>query len=121
MTGTGLCRLGPVEQIPVGEGRAFAVGDEQVAVFRLGDGGLCAVGAICPHRGGPLADGLIDGQHVVCPLHNHTFRLTDGHCTTGESPVRTYQVTVEDGELVLHRALEGSAPVDDPSPTGCGS
>jgi nitrite reductase (NADH) small subunit len=82
-----LCRLGPADQIPLGEGRAFVVGDEQVAVFRLRDGGLRAV---CPHRGGPLADGLIDGAQVICPLHNHAFRLVDGQCTTGQSPVRAY-------------------------------
>jgi nitrite reductase (NADH) small subunit len=90
-----------MDQIPVGEGRAFAVADEQVAVFRPRGGGLHALQAICPHRGGPLADGLIDATQVVCPLHNHAFRLVDGHCTTGEWSVRTYQVAVEDGEVVL--------------------
>jgi nitrite reductase/ring-hydroxylating ferredoxin subunit len=62
-----------MDQIPVGEGRAFAVGDEQVAVFRPRGGGLHALQAVCPHRGGPLADGLIDAAQVVCPLHNHAF------------------------------------------------
>jgi NAD(P)H-dependent nitrite reductase small subunit len=97
----GFCWLGPMDQIPVGEGRAFAVGDEQVAVFRTRGGGLHALQAICPHRGGPLADGLIDGQQVICPLHNHAFRLVDGQCTTGERSVHTYQVAVEDGDIVL--------------------
>ncbi|PZS28461.1 MAG: nitrite reductase (NAD(P)H) small subunit [Pseudonocardiales bacterium] len=94
-------RLGPVDQIPVGEGRAFAVGDEQVAVFRPRGGGLQALQAICPHRGGPLADGLIDQVQVVCPLHNHAFRLVDGQCTTGEWTIAAYQVAVEDGEVVV--------------------
>jgi NAD(P)H-dependent nitrite reductase small subunit len=94
-------RLGPMEQIPVGEGRAFAVGDEQVAVFRPRGGRLKALQAICPHRGGPLADGLIDEVQVVCPLHNHAFRLVDGQCTTGEWSIQTYQVAVEDGEVVV--------------------
>jgi NAD(P)H-dependent nitrite reductase small subunit len=92
-----------MEQIPVGEGRAFTVGDEQVAVFRPRGGGLHALQAICPHRGGPLADGLIDGAHVVCPLHNHAFRMVDGQCITGDWSVRAYQVGVEDGEVVLRR------------------
>ncbi len=113
MTGSpisaGPCRLGPVDQIPLGEGRAFVVGDEQVAVFRLRDGGLRALTAVCPHRGGPLADGLIDGAQVVCPLHNHAFRLADGQCTTGERSIRAYQVTVENGEVVLRPF--GKAPV----------
>jgi nitrite reductase (NADH) small subunit len=98
-------RLGPIDQIPVGEGRAFAVGTEQVAVFRPRGGGLQALHAICPHRGGPLADGLIDEVQVVCPLHNHAFRLVDGQCTTGEWSVAAYQVEVEDGEVVVRRAI----------------
>ncbi|MGH3823114.1 MAG: nitrite reductase small subunit NirD [Pseudonocardiaceae bacterium] len=106
MSEAGLRRLGPADQIPPGEGRAFTVGDEQVAVFRLRDGGVRAVAARCPHRGGPLADGLIDGQQVICPLHNHAFRLVDGQCTTGEAPVRAYPVAVRDGELVLHLTLD---------------
>jgi nitrite reductase (NADH) small subunit len=96
-----LCRLGPTDQIPIGEGRAFAIGDEQVAVFRLRDGGFRAVSALCPHRGGPLADGLIDSQQVICPLHNHAFRLIDGQCTTGAPSVQAYHVDIEDGELLL--------------------
>lgn len=99
----GSWRLGPMDQIPVGEGRTFTVGDEQVAVFRPRGGGLHALQAICPHRGGPLADGLIDGQQVICPLHNHAFRLADGHCTTGDWSVQAYQVAVEDGEVILRR------------------
>ena len=108
-TGAELRRLGPVDQIPLGEGRTFVVGDEQVAVFRLRDGGLRALAAVCPHRGGPLADGLIGGAQVVCPLHNHAFRLADSQCITGARSVRAYQVTVEDGEVVLRSF--GKTPV----------
>ena len=101
-TGARLCTLGPVDQIPLGEGRTFAIGDQQVAVFRLRDGQLRALSAVCPHRGGPLADGLTDSQQVICPLHNHAFRLIDGHCTTGAPSVQAYHVRVENGELMLH-------------------
>ena len=52
--------LGSVDDIPYGEGRAYAVEGRQIAVFRLRDGSLRAVDAVCPHRGGPLADGLTD-------------------------------------------------------------
>ncbi|MGH3945521.1 MAG: Rieske (2Fe-2S) protein [Pseudonocardiaceae bacterium] len=38
---------------------------------------------------------------MVCPLHNHAFRLADGYCTTGQWSVQTYQVAVEDGDVVL--------------------
>jgi nitrite reductase (NADH) small subunit len=93
-------RLGSVEQVPIGEGRAFAVGDQQVAVFRLRDGSLHAMQARCPHAGGPLADGQLDPTAVVCPLHLRAFSFADGSCADGER-VRVYPARVEDGELVV--------------------
>ena len=87
--------LGDLEQIPLGEGRAFDVAGEQVAVFRLRDGSLRAVSAVCPHRGGPIADGQIDTRVVLCPLHLHAFSLDTGCSTTGAPPLRTYRVSVD--------------------------
>ena len=92
--------LGPVSQIPPGEGRTFAVADTQIAVFRLRDGSLRAVDAVCPHRGGPLADGLADDRVVVCPLHGHTFDMCTGSETGGaDMSVRSYAVSVDDGAI----------------------
>ncbi|HYH77701.1 MAG TPA: Rieske (2Fe-2S) protein [Arthrobacter sp.] len=84
--------LGPVDQIPVGEGRAFGVDGEQVAVFRLRDGTLRALSAVCSHRGGPIADGTIDRQVVMCPLHQHAFDLETGCSNTGAEPLRVFSV-----------------------------
>jgi nitrite reductase (NADH) small subunit len=89
-------RLGPVDQIPLGEGRAFAVDGEMVAVFRLRDGSLRAVSAVCPHAGGPLADGQIDHQVVICPLHLTAFDLATGCATTGAFSLTVYAVHVDD-------------------------
>ncbi|AGL17652.1 Rieske (2Fe-2S) protein [Actinoplanes sp. N902-109] len=95
--------LGPADQIPVGEGRTFTVDGEMVAVFRLRDGSLRAVQAVCPHRGGPLADGQIDAQVVVCPLHLNVFDLTTGCSLSGQPDLRTYPVGVDDsGSIVIH-------------------
>ena len=59
--------LGPIHHIPPGEGRNFKLGDRKVAVFRTRDGGVFATQASCPHRAGPLADGLLGGHSLVCP------------------------------------------------------
>jgi nitrite reductase/ring-hydroxylating ferredoxin subunit len=101
VTATATARLGPVDQIPLGEGRAFAYDGEQVAVFRLRSGDLRAVSALCTHSGGPIADGQADDDVVICPLHLHTFDLLSGECRSGQPALRTYRVWVEDGEIVL--------------------
>ena len=84
--------IGSIEEIPVGEGRAFAIDGTEVAVYRLRDGSLRALGAVCPHKGGPLADGLTDDRVVVCPLHGHTYDLTTGIELAGNDPVCAYRV-----------------------------
>ena len=101
-------RLGPAAEIPVGEGRAYAVGDDQVAVFRLSNGGLRAISAICPHAGGPLADGQIDEQVVICPLHLNVFELDTGCSRSGQPDLRSYPVQEDaDGYLVVGPAHNG--------------
>jgi nitrite reductase (NADH) small subunit len=77
-------------------------------VLRVQDGSLRAIDAICPHRGGPLADGLTDDATVVCPLHGHTFDMCSGAEATGaELPVRSYAVIAVDGAIRI--ALPGVA------------
>ena len=93
-------KLGPVDQVPLGEGRAFAVGEEQVAVFRLRDGTLRATQARCPHAGGPLADGQLDPSTIVCPLHLRAFSFADGGCPEGER-IAVHTVGDEQGQIVL--------------------
>jgi nitrite reductase/ring-hydroxylating ferredoxin subunit len=94
-------RLGPVGQVPVGEARTFEVAGEQVAVFRLRDGSLRALSAVCTHRGGPIADGQIDSRIVLCPLHLNAFELDTGCSPTGAPPLQRYDVTVLDDEIFL--------------------
>jgi nitrite reductase (NADH) small subunit len=101
----GLHVLGPVDQIPLGEGRAFGIAGEQVAVFRLRNGSLRALSAECSHRGGPIADGTIDQQVVMCPLHQHAFDLETGCSTTGAGPLRSYQVTIDEDRNIVLRTV----------------
>lgn len=96
-------RLGPVDGIPPGEGRTFRVDGRGVAVFRPRGRPLAATDAMCPHRGGPLADGLLGDGAVVCPLHARRFSLADGACDIpGECAIAVHPVRVDDdGEIVV--------------------
>jgi nitrite reductase (NADH) small subunit len=88
--------VGPLSVIPPGEGRSFSVSGENVAIFRTRAGEVFAVQAECPHRGGPLADGLVGGTTVICPLHSRKFDLA------GDCGLKTYKVHVdESGQIVL--------------------
>lgn len=93
--------LGPLEEIPVGEGRAYTVADRQIAVFRLRSGAVRATAARCPHAGGPLADGQLDDCVVICPLHASAYQLETGAAANGTDPVAVYPVRVAEGVIAV--------------------
>ena len=93
--------LGSIHDIPPGEGRTFTVGADMIAVFRLRDGSVRALSAVCPHRGGPIADGQIDLKQVLCPLHLNAWDLTTGCSLSGQPPLTVYPVRVLDDQILL--------------------
>ena len=94
--------LGPVALIPFGEGRMFEVGDTTIAVFRVRGGQVYATEPWCPHRGGPLADGIVASGKVVCPLHGYMFELETGNPVHHECKrLRTYPVRLNDRDELL--------------------
>jgi nitrite reductase (NADH) small subunit len=102
---------GHISAIPVGEGRMLRVDGHLVAVFHLRDGGVRATQPWCPHRAGPLADGLLGDHELVCPLHARTFSLRTGEAGPGETGVVTYPAQVSgDGTIVLTLPAEGPLP-----------
>ena len=82
--------LGPAQAIPEGEGRSFVVGKKCLAVFRSRQGEVFATQAECPHRGGPLADGLVGGKTLICPLHSLKFDLGTGESADGTCKLELY-------------------------------
>lgn len=97
--------LGPLEQIPPGEGREFEIDGRKVAVFHLRGGTVRAVQAECPHRVGPLADGITGDGTVVCPFHAWKFDLTTGKALTavsGDACLDVYPTCLTaDGSITL--------------------
>ena len=93
--------LGPMENIPIGQGVCFIVNNEEIAVFRLRNGGLSAIENRCPHRQGPLSEGIIGAGKVICPLHGHKFDLATGQGNEPHECVRVYKVWEENNRIML--------------------
>lgn len=96
-------RIAPCHDIPLREGRAVRVGNREIAIFNLGDRFL-AIDNRCPHKAGPLADGIVSGTTVVCPLHAWKLSLESGKGVNGpslSSCVQTFRTRVEDGIVLL--------------------
>ena len=97
-------KLGPASDIPPGEGRVYQIEGERIAVFRTRAQEVYAVQAECPHKRGPLADGLVGGGTVICPLHGWKFDLKTGQALFGDCGLKTYPVCLdESGNVVLRR------------------
>jgi len=96
--------LGSIERVPLGEGRAFRVEDTMIAIFRTRNNEVFATQATCPHKGGPLADGILGDGKIICPLHTYKFKLATGEAlghTCGT--LKTYPVSLdEDGNVLLY-------------------
>ena len=93
--------IGPLAQIPEGEGRTFEVYGRRVAVFHTRAGEVFAVQADCPHRAGPLADGLTGGSTVLCPLHERAFDLHTGAGIGHDDCVTPYPTRLSEDSTVL--------------------
>jgi nitrite reductase (NADH) small subunit len=91
-----VCRTADV---PLGEGRAATIEGRRIAVFRTNDGWY-ALDNACPHRDGPLSDGLLADTCVACPLHERRYDLRTGAALSGGEPVAAHRVEVM-GDRVL--------------------
>ena len=110
-------RVVPAGAIPEKEGRRVQYGDQVVALFNLGEE-YCAIENQCPHKGGPLADGIVAGKNVFCPLHNWKISLETGCALSGgEGKVKTYPVKVINGDICVAfeegKFQESSLPVGE--------
>jgi len=92
--------LSEAELLP-GQAAEVKVGERAIALFNIG-GTFHALTNLCPHRGGPLGQGFVDGSQVSCPWHNYTFDVTTGeNVVNPELKVARYEVKVEDGRVFV--------------------
>ena len=95
-------RLCAADELPLGLGRAFAVEGRTIAVFKTRSGKIFAVDNRCPHKSGPLAEGMLAGDYVVCPLHANRFDMATGQCEQpGVCALKTYPIELRGPEIYL--------------------
>ena len=101
--------IGSVEDIPVRGARVVKTPHGCLAVFRVAEGEIYALDDRCPHKGGPLSNGLVHGRSVTCPLHNWVISLETGAAQgADEGRTRAHAVRVEDGRILLDAAAVGA-------------
>lgn len=92
-----------VESVPPREGRAVTLQGEEIAIFHV-ENRYLAIANKCPHKGGPLCDGIVSGTTVVCPLHGRRFDLETGMAVRASEPacVATFPTRVENGIVLVN-------------------
>jgi nitrite reductase (NADH) small subunit len=99
--------VGPLAALPERGARCVRVGGLTIAVFRTSTGEVFALRDRCPHRGGPLSQGIVHGTRVTCPLHDWVIDLTTGRATgVDEGATATFAARVVDGRVLLELPAE---------------
>ena len=94
-------RVGVLKHLPAGSAMQFEIGEDAVAVCNV-DGTVHAMDGICPHSGGPLGHGALEGHVLACPFHAWEFDCRTGVNLVDDSLKQaTYPVRVEDGDILV--------------------
>jgi len=94
--------VGAIDDIPPLGARVVSTPRGAIAVFRAAGDRIFALDDRCPHKGGPLSQGMVHGQRVTCPLHNWTVDLVSGEAVAPDQGcTRTIPVRLEDRRILL--------------------
>ena len=100
--------IGALSDIPVLGSRVVKTPSGNIAVFRTGDDEVFALDDRCPHKGGPLSQGIVHGARVTCPLHNFVIELKTGKAVApDEGCAHVHRVKVEAGKIYLAAPAPG--------------
>lgn len=106
-------RLGHLDDVPRLGARCVLTPIGRVAVFRTADDRIFALEDRCPHKGGPLSQGIVHGGSVTCPLHNAVIALATGAIEgPDEGAARTFEARVDPGSRAIELALEPHAATE---------
>lgn len=97
--------IGSVEDIPIRAARVVKTDHGCIAVFRTASNKVFAIDDECPHKAGPLSNGIQHDERVTCPMHNWVFDLNTGQALgADEGSVKTYGIKVQDGRILIERS-----------------
>lgn len=98
--------IGALEQIPRRGARVVKTPRRDIAVFRTAGDEVFALENRCPHKGGPLSEGIVHGRKVACPLHNWIIDLESGAATGADQGcARRFPVKIEKGRIYLEMTV----------------
>ncbi len=101
--------IGALDDLPLRGSRCVQTPTGKIGVFRTADDRVFAIRNECPHKGGPLTEGIVHGHSVTCPLHNWVISLETGLAQgADEGAVETIPVRVEGTRILLLRAAIGA-------------
>ena len=101
--------IGAVDDLPLRGSRCVQTPTGKIGVFRTADDRIFAIRNECPHKGGPLTEGIVHGHSVTCPLHNWVISLETGQAQgADEGAVETIPVKVEGTRVLLLRSAIGA-------------
>ncbi|OIQ31334.1 MAG: tRNA-(guanine-N1)-methyltransferase [Alphaproteobacteria bacterium MedPE-SWcel] len=100
--------IGAIEDIPERGARVVKTPVGCIALFRTAADEVFAVSDTCPHKAGPLSEGIIHGQKVTCPLHNWVFDLNTGQAVGEDGQIATYPVKLDGGRILLDGTALGN-------------
>ena len=104
--------VGPLSAIPQRGARTVRMPRREIAIFRTASDEIFALENRCPHKGGPLSEGIVHGRHVTCPLHNWVISLADGEATGADKGcVRHFPVKLEGGRVFLNVRSVGTEAI----------
>ncbi len=99
-----------LDDIPRLGARVLKTDTADIALFRTSDDKVFALHDRCPHRNGPLSQGIVHGESVTCPLHNWKIDLATGHALgADEGCTNRFEIKIEEGIVYLARAVNEAA------------
>ncbi|WP_374120832.1 nitrite reductase small subunit NirD [Neobacillus sp. PS3-12] len=95
-------KVAKITDLPMNLGKTVKIGALEIALFRLANGDVRAIENRCPHKGGVLAEGILSGEHVFCPMHDWKISVVDGKVQEPDfGCVKIYETEIVNEDVIV--------------------